>query len=110
MTAKTRTGKNAASIFSQVATPVPAPGRAIAGPGKHGEPYTKATVVLFTRQTMFLDELAWNIRKNTGQTIARAEIIRALVDALESSGIDATGEGSETALRDLFTERLAGGR
>lgn len=107
---KARTGKRAADIFSPVVATAPAPGRAVAGPGKHGEPYTKATVVLFTRQTMFLDELAWNIRKSTGETIARAEIIRALVDALEASGIDATGAGSETALRELFTARLTGGR
>ena len=106
---KARTGKRAADIFSPVAT-APAPSRTVAGPGKHGEPYTKATVVLFTRQTMFLDELAWNIRKSTGQTIARAEILRALVDALEASGIDATGAGSEAELRELFTRRLTGGK
>lgn len=106
---KARTGKRAADIFSPVAA-APASSRAVVGPGRHAEPYTKATVVLFNRQTMFLDELAWNIRKNTGQTIARAEIIRALVDALEASGIDATGEGSEAALRELFTARLTGGK
>ena len=106
---KARTGKRAADIFSPVAT-APAPSRTATGPGKHAEPYSKTTVVFFDRQTMFLDGLAWNIRKSTGQSIARAEILRALVDALEASGIDATGAGSEAELRELFTARLTGGK
>jgi len=53
---------------------------------KHEEPWTKVTVVLFTRQIAWLDHLAANIRAARGTAVSRAEIIRALIEELVQSG------------------------
>ncbi|MDB4931589.1 MAG: hypothetical protein JWM10_4073 [Myxococcaceae bacterium] len=80
---------------------VPALGR----PATHEE-WTKVTVVLFNRQIVFLDRLANDIRAKTGAAIRRAEILRALVDALESEGIDLSAAKSEADLKALLCARL----
>ena len=54
------------------------PGR----PPVHDEAWTKVTVVLFNRQIVFLDRLAANIRAQSGAAISRAQLIRALLDAV----------------------------
>jgi hypothetical protein len=64
------------------------------------------TVVLLNRQIVDLDLLAADIRATTGAAIKRAEIIRALVDALAASGIDLTSVTCETDLRTILTARL----
>lgn len=79
------------------------------GPGRptvHEESWTKASVVMMDRQIVFLDELAVDIRKQSGAVIRRAEIIRALVDALAESGVDVAGVTSEEDLRNLLTAKL----
>ncbi len=109
MKAKARTGKMAVDIFTSEEKPAPS-SIAPVSPNKSAEPYKKATVVLYNRQLDYLDRLALDIRKRTGATISRAEILRGMVDALERSGIDMTGSGSETAVRELLEGRLKGGR
>ncbi|TAK23828.1 MAG: hypothetical protein EPO40_25035 [Myxococcaceae bacterium] len=74
-------------------------------PATHEE-WTKVTVVLFNRQIVFLDRLANDIRAKTGAAIRRAEILRALVDALESEGIDLSEAKSEADLKALLRARL----
>ena len=89
-----------------------APTRAAAGrrgPGRppvHDEAWTKVTVVLFNRQIVFLDRLAANIRAQSGAAISRAQLIRALVDALADGDIDLTTARSEQDLKATLLARL----
>lgn len=79
------------------------------GPGRppiHAEKWTKATVVLFNRQIEFLDNLAASIRAHNGRPVSRAQLIRALIDAVAASGVDLTPAGSEADMRGILLERL----
>ncbi len=82
------------------------------GPGRppvHDEDWTKVTVVLLNRQIVHLDLIAADIRATTGAAIKRAEIIRALVDALAASDIDLTPATCEADLRAILSARLGEG-
>ena len=46
------------------------------------------------------------MRSKNGRVLNRAEIIRALIDALIDSGMDVTGSGSEADLRARVARRL----
>ena len=79
------------------------------GPGRppiHGEDWTKVTVVLLNRQIVYLDLIAADIRATTGAAIKRAEIIRALIEALAESDIDLTLATSETELKEILSASL----
>ena len=84
------------------------------GPGKrrpgrppvHDEAWTKVTVVLFNRQIVFLDRMAANIRAQSGAAISRAQLIRALVDAVSDADIDLTTARSEADLKATILSRL----
>lgn len=78
------------------------PGR----PPVHDEAWTKVTVVLFNRQIVFLDRLAANIRAHSGAAISRAQLIRALVDAVTDADIDLTAATSEADLKTTLLARL----
>jgi len=111
---KSRTGKRLDDIFSSPAQETRSTGAAVeeeappaSAHNKHTEPYDKATVVLFKRQTKFLDRLALDMADKPGKW-SRTEIIRALVEALERSGFDVTGADSEEALTELLTKRFSG--
>ncbi|MBI3049246.1 MAG: hypothetical protein HYY76_13160 [Acidobacteria bacterium] len=72
----------------------------------HTEHWRKVTVVLFDRQIVFLDRLAADIRAHSGVAISRANVIRALIDALSESDLDLTGTRSEADLKAILTARL----
>ena len=79
------------------------------GPGRppvHDEEWTKVTVVLFNRQIVFLDRLASNIRAQSGAAISRAQLIRALIDAMSEGDIDLTTARSEKDLKATLMSRL----
>lgn len=78
------------------------PGR----PPVHDEAWTKVTVVLFNRQIVFLDRLAANIRAQSGAAISRAQLIRALLDAVADADLDLTMSTSETDLKATILARL----
>ena len=78
------------------------PGR----PRVHAETWTKATVVLFDRQIAFLDTLAAGIRTKSGVAISRAQLIRALLDAVADSDLDLTLARSEADLKRTIYARL----
>ena len=78
------------------------PGR----PPVHDEAWTKVTVVLFNRQIVFLDRLAASIRAQSGAAISRAQLIRALVDAVADADIDLTPSTSEADLKATILGRL----
>jgi hypothetical protein len=64
------------------------------------------SVVLFTRQVRALDRLTRSTRRAGGKAMTRAEVIRALVDALISSGLRLDEHASESALGDYVAHRL----
>jgi hypothetical protein len=78
------------------------PGR----PPIHAEAWTKVTVVLFDRQIEFLDRLASSIRAQNGVAISRAQLIRALVDAVADADIDLSTTRSEADMKALLLSRL----
>lgn len=51
---------------------------------------SRATVLLFDRQIAFLDHLVEELGTRTGHRVTRAEVVRALVDAVIWSGVDET--------------------
>lgn len=67
---------------------------------------------MFRRQVAFLDHLAADVREKVGASLQRAEVIRALVDALSQSGLDLTAvdlshpQEREENLRLLFLKKL----
>ena len=99
-----KTAKPPADIFASTkkAAVKRGPGR----PPVHDEAWTKVTVVLFNRQIVFLDRLASNIRAQSGAAISRAQLIRALVDAVSDADIDLTASRSELDLKATLLARL----
>ncbi len=79
----------------------PARGR----PPLHQESWSKVSVVLFDRQIECLSQFARTRRR--GRAFNRAEIIRALIDALLESGLDVGSSTSEADLRARIARRLA---
>jgi hypothetical protein len=77
------------------------------------EKYTKATVPLFDRQIAALDEMRAAIKRNTGASVMRAEIIRAALDAILDANIDLTSvrpdpEFKNRDLKKIISARLKG--
>ena len=97
--------KSSSDIFAPTRRTAPGkrkPGR----PPVHDEAWTKVTVVLFNRQIVFLDRLAANIRAQSGAAISRAQLIRALLDAVADADVDLTSATSETDLKATILARL----
>jgi hypothetical protein len=99
------TGKKALDIFTPttgkradigIEVPPRIKGRPVAG-----EPYTKATVVLFKRQILFLDKVALTIRERTGEWVSRAELIRAVLDHAAGS-LNPEAKDFDKTVRSLF--------
>ena len=80
---------------------------AVGRPVVHNERWSRATLILMDRQIVFLDRLSSDIRARSGAVVRRTEILRALINALASSGIEASGVRSEGELRELLLQRLA---
>jgi DNA-binding transcriptional ArsR family regulator len=81
--------------------------RARGRPRVHREPWTKVSVVLFERQILALDRFRTTVRRKTGAALTRAEVIRALLDGLHRSRVDASTITSATDLERLVVSRLA---
>jgi hypothetical protein len=64
------------------------------------------TVVLFNRQIVFLDHLAANIKAQSGVAVSRAQLIRALLDAVAAADLDLTAATSEVELKTTILARL----
>lgn len=62
---------------------------------------------MFERQVVELDRLTTAIRSNTGANLTRAEVIRALLDALNESRLDVTSIVSGTQLKRMLTQKLS---
>jgi hypothetical protein len=78
------------------------PGR----PPIHSEAWTKVTVVLFDRQIQFLDGLTATIRVKSGAGLSRAQVIRALIDAVNDAKLDLTASTSEAEVKAALVALL----
>jgi hypothetical protein len=76
-------------------------------PRTHREAWTKVSVVMFERQVLELDRLTTAIRSKTGANLTRAEVIRALLDALNESRLDVTSIVSGAQLKRMLAQKLA---
>jgi hypothetical protein len=100
-----KVGQGARSVFDKTDAPAPKPRPARRrqpkaaqnpepsrprGRPRSKEAWEKVTVVLYERQILFLDRLTVDLRAKSGAKIKRAEVIRALVDALERGDVPAT--------------------
>ena len=104
---KRKAGKSSQDIFMPTRPGArPSQGRRPGRPPVHEEAWTKVTVVLFNRQIVFLDRLAANIRAQSGAAISRAQLIRALLDAVADADIDLTTAMSEADLKATLLSRL----
>lgn len=103
---KLRTSKVSADIFAPTRRTNNNNKRKPGRPPIHDEAWTKVTVVLFNRQIVFLDRLAANIRAQSGAAISRAQLIRALLDAVADADLDLTMSTSETDLKVAILARL----
>ena len=77
-------------------------------PRTHREAWTKVSVVMFERQVVELDRLTTTIRSKSGAHLTRAEVIRALLDALNESRLDVSAVLSGAHLQRLVAQKLAG--
>jgi len=103
---KRKTGKTSQDIFSPSRGARAVQRRRPGRPPIHDEAWTKVTVVLFNRQIVFLDRMAANIRAQSGAAISRAQLIRALLDAVADADIDLTSAMSEADLKATILARL----
>jgi hypothetical protein len=76
-------------------------------PRTHREAWTKVSVVMFERQVVELDRLTTAIRTKTGANLTRAEVIRALLDALNESRLDVTSVVSGAQLKRMLSQKLS---
>jgi hypothetical protein len=76
-------------------------------PPTHREAWTKVSVVMFERQVLDLDRLTTAIRSRTGAHLTRAEVIRALLDALDESRLDVTSVISGAQLKNVLVQKLS---
>ena len=76
-------------------------------PRTHREAWTKVSVVMFERQVIELDRLTNAIRTKTGANLTRAEVIRALLDALDESHLDVTSVLSGAQLQRMLVQKLS---
>ncbi len=103
---KRKSGKTTQDIFTPTRPGHRVQGRRPGRPPIHEEAWTKVTVVLFNRQIVFLDRLAANIRAQSGAAISRAQLIRALLDAVADADVDLTSATSEADLKATLLARL----
>jgi hypothetical protein len=89
--------------MSESPTGVLEEGRRLGRPKVHEESWSKITVVLLNRQIVFLDRLSADIRAASGAVVKRAEILRALIDALAQSDLDLTRARSEKDVRETLS-------
>jgi hypothetical protein len=75
-------------------------------PRVHREAWTKVSIVLFERQILALDRFTATVRRKTGASLTRAEVIRALFDGLHRSRIDTSTIASGADLERLLVSRL----
>jgi len=66
------------------------------------EKWTKVTCVLFDSQIVWLDRLAADIREQTGAALSRAELIRAMISAVQEKGLGLNKATSEEEAKKII--------
>jgi hypothetical protein len=111
---KSRMGKNALDILAPTDAPVldtpPVASVPRIGRPPNEERASKVTVMLHDRQVVQLDRLATDIRASTGAVVQRAQIIRALVDAILQSDLGLRDVHDEEGIKSIVAKRLNAGR
>ena len=70
------------------------------------ETSTRVTVALPSRQTAFLDRVAANILEQSGSSVTRSQLIRALLDAVSGADLELTASRSVADLKATLLARL----
>jgi hypothetical protein len=73
----------------------------------HTEPAVAITVLFPNGRAVYLDELAASIRRNTGKTLSRSALIRAMTKALLPLYREWLECGSEDEIERKITARLS---
>jgi hypothetical protein len=76
-------------------------------PKIHSESWTRVSVLLFVRHLEFLDRLSAAARTPGVRALSRADILRALIDALEESRVTLPAGSTADDVRLKLTERLS---
>lgn len=79
-------------------------------PGSTVEAWSKITVVLLDRQVAYVDGIAVDIRLRHSVAISRAELIRALIEAVSQSGLDLSDASGNEELVQMVSNAWARGR
>jgi len=74
------------------------------------EKYTKATVPLFDRQIAALDEMRAAIKRTTGASVMRAEIIRAALDVILEAHLDLTAVRPDPEFKNRDLKKIIAAR
>lgn len=75
-------------------------------PQEHKESFSKVTVILLDRQVNWLDQLTLDIRSKTKYSASRAEILRAMIDAIQESEIDLSIVKSEAETKQIILSQI----
>lgn len=78
-------------------------------PVSPGDSWSKITVVLLDRQVAYLDRIAVDIRLQHGVAIARAELIRALIEAASQSGLTLSDAPANQQMVEMLRDAWARG-
>lgn len=111
-----RTGKQADELFASTKPRTPsaeerAPDvsgkRRVGAPNKMRAPTSAATVVLFHTQIVQLDEITNRVRARSGKVMKRADLIRGILSAVLSAGLDLSAATSEEEVGAIVTARFS---
>jgi hypothetical protein len=69
----------------------------------------KSTVTFFNSQIVWLDRLSTSIREKSKSVVDRSALIRAILTAIEESGLDLTNALSEEEITSLILQKLREG-
>jgi len=72
------------------------------------EARSRTTIYLYDRQIFKLDRLSMSIRETSGSIVSRAEIIRAIIDAVIESNKDLSFVQGENELKEELLRSLEG--
>jgi hypothetical protein len=72
----------------------------------HTEPWMKVTLVMLDRHVAYLDVVSVLVRLRHQKAMARAEILRGLVEFMERSGIDFSRFANVAELTNYLTARF----
>jgi hypothetical protein len=83
--------------------------RGVGRPVVHAEPWSKITIVMQWQHVVYLDLVSLCIRaKHPGWAIHRTELVRALIEFMQQSGIDFSEFSSADEITEYLVEYFRG--